>query len=103
MTSSVGRLQRMVETLARVDGLCRLCMVVCVRHGLYWWAGSVGFPFGTGNDPSPAPSILGAARAAETAPMIAVLGLIGGSVAWDMAASQGTDDDEQHEHRCQVC
>jgi len=32
-----------------------------------------------------------------------VLGLIGGSVAWDMAASQGTDDDEQHEHRCQVC
>jgi hypothetical protein len=45
--------------------------------GLYWALGGAGFPFGSGNDPQQALSVLGGVRTETGAPVIAVLGLVG--------------------------
>jgi hypothetical protein len=57
--------------------------------GLYWSFGGTGFPFGRGNDPQAALSILAGARAATGAPVIAGLGLAGAAVAAAMARGWG--------------
>ncbi len=57
--------------------------------GLFWWTGGIGFPFGIENDPAGQISILSGARAAETAPIIAVLGFLGALVALAMARGRG--------------
>lgn len=58
--------------------------------GLYWSLGGGGFPFGRGNDPESDISILAKASAESTAPVIAVLGLVGVVVALVMARAVGT-------------
>lgn len=57
--------------------------------GLFWWTGGGGFPFGAENDPAAEISILGEARAADTAPVIVILGLIGAAVGMGMARGWG--------------
>jgi hypothetical protein len=57
--------------------------------GLYWALGGTGFPFGSGNDPQRALSVLGGVRAETAAPVIAVLGMVGAIVAGLMATTRG--------------
>ncbi|MCE7984420.1 MAG: hypothetical protein DYG89_24875 [Caldilinea sp. CFX5] len=57
--------------------------------GLYWALGGAGFPFGPANDRSARLSILANVQAASAAPVIAVLGLLGGVVAWLMLRNWG--------------
>lgn len=57
--------------------------------GLYWTFGGAGFPFGE-NDPASHFSILRSATPETTAPVIAVLGLLGTVVAWIMARGHGS-------------
>jgi hypothetical protein len=57
--------------------------------GLYWSFGGAGFPFGRGNDPQAALSILEGTRAATAAPVIAGLGLAGAAIAVAMARGRG--------------
>jgi hypothetical protein len=56
--------------------------------GLYWAVGGRGFPFGAGNDPDAADSILFSMRAETGAPLIAALGLIGAIVGLALARGQ---------------
>ena len=56
--------------------------------GVYWAVGSSGFPFGEG-DPQAALSVLNGLTAAAGAPIIAVLGLVGGVAAIAMARGWG--------------
>jgi hypothetical protein len=62
--------------------------------GLYWALGGTGFPFGAGNDPESALSILGGVRAEVGAPIIAVLGLTSAVAA--VAVSRGRGRGEPH-------
>lgn len=57
--------------------------------GLYWALGAAGYPFGRGNDPDAALSVLGGVRAEVGAPVIAALGLIGALAAVAMARAWG--------------
>ncbi|MCC3763760.1 hypothetical protein K3N28_11850 [Glycomyces sp. TRM65418] len=57
--------------------------------GLYWALGGAGFPLGRGNDEEAEYSILVNATAETTAPVIAVLGLIGAAVGLVMAKAVG--------------
>ena len=57
--------------------------------GLYWALGGVGFPFGRGNDQEAEYSVLVNASAETTAPVIAVLGLLGATVVFVMAKAVG--------------
>lgn len=56
--------------------------------GLYWALGGTGFPFGE-NDPEAKYSILVDASAETTAPVIAVIGLLGAAVGLVMAKTVG--------------
>ncbi len=56
--------------------------------GLYWTLGGAGFPFGSGNDPDAALSILGGVRAEFGAPVISALGLAGVVVAVAMVRTR---------------
>jgi len=53
--------------------------------GLYWMAGGSGFPFGGAADPAADASLLAGVSAATGAPAIAILGLVGATVAVAMA------------------
>ena len=57
--------------------------------GLYWSLSGAGFPFGRGNDPQAALSILADVRAETAAPIIAGLGFLGSAVALAMARGWG--------------
>lgn len=57
--------------------------------GLYWTLGGAGFPFGRAHDRSAALSLLANAQVATGAPIIAVLGLLGGLGALLMARNWG--------------
>jgi hypothetical protein len=57
--------------------------------GLYWLLGGQGFPFGRGNDPQAALSILADVQAETAAPIVAGLGLLGSAVALTMARGAG--------------
>jgi hypothetical protein len=57
--------------------------------GLYWALGGAGFPFGAGNDPQSALSILEGVGAEVGAPVIAVLGLAGAAAAVAMTRRRG--------------
>ena len=59
--------------------------------GLSWSFGGAGFPFGRGNDPQAALSILEGTRAATGAPVIAGLGLVGAAIAVAMTRGRGRD------------
>src|SRR5688572_16482295 len=49
--------------------------------GLHWSSGGSGFPFGLAYDPAGVLSVLANVRRETAAPVIAVLGLVGGIVA----------------------
>ena len=57
--------------------------------GLHWALGGAGFPFGVGHDRGAHLSVLAGARPERTAPLIAVLGLLGAVVAITMARGRG--------------
>ncbi|WP_051326273.1 hypothetical protein [Glycomyces tenuis] len=57
--------------------------------GLYWALGGAGFPFGRENDPEADYSILAGADVETTAPVIALLGLLGAAVGVVMAKAVG--------------
>jgi hypothetical protein len=81
-----GALSRWPSWAAYVAGAWSL---MYGAFGLYWTLGGAGFPFGTENDPAAALSVLANAQAATSAPVIAVLGLVGAVVALAMARLLG--------------
>lgn len=87
---SQGRACRWRHPWLEWAGYAALCWsLLYAALGLFWSLGGPGFPFGRGNDPQAALSILAGVRTETAAPVVAGLGLAGTAVAAAMLRGWG--------------